>query len=185
MPSRAFHEYVLLLLLILLLHLLKVGLVHLLMVESGSGIVRCIKHPLLLICLQHLLLRWISRGHGSVAHLLLRLIRLSGSQLLLYCFERQERYALVLTLNVALHKCLRVDTPRKKTLLCHHQYLLLLLALLYEVVVAAFGLGASIFAFDVFLEFLLMNYILVCHYCSLPNGLWGLFAALTRRGSSF
>ena len=184
LASSAFHEYILLLLLTLLLHLDEVSLVHLLMVESGSDVVCCIiKHPLVLICLQHLFLRWIGRSHSRVAHLLLRLVRLSGSQLLLDSFEWQERYALVLTLNVALHKCLRVDTSREKSLLCHHQYLLLLLALLYEVVVAAFGLGASVSAFDVFLELLFMNNILVCHYCSLPNGLCGLFA-LARRGPS-
>ena len=47
LPGCALHEHILLLLLVLLLHLHEVGLVHLLLIEGGSGVVRCADQYLL------------------------------------------------------------------------------------------------------------------------------------------
>ena len=87
-------------------------------------------------------------------------VLLSG-ELLLNSFDRQERHALVLALDVALHESLGVDTGRQQTLLGQHHDLLLLLALLDKVIIAAFCLSARIFRLHILLKFFLVDNIFI------------------------
>lgn len=92
--------------------------------------------------------------------LLVAEVLLSG-ELLLNSFDRQERHALVLALDVALHESLGVDTGRQQTLLGQHHDLLLLLALLDKVIIAAFCLSARIFRLYILLKFFLVDNIFI------------------------
>jgi len=105
------------------------------------------------VILRHLL-------HVHLGGLLVRHALLC-SELLLDRFDRHKWYALVLALNVALHEGLRVHTWRQEAFLSEHHDFLLLLALFYQQVVASLGLSARIFRLHVFLEFLLVDDLVV------------------------